>query len=328
MALHDRLTYPGITEPTYKQVTDLVLASTRYSREIFNNVTDELVDSIVSGSHAYHACINNILIPETRGLLGSVDYAELSLGAKRNMGTVPAQNMRRGVQKVGHRVCAVDETNPRAMLKSNLDDAEFFSPTATFELLNKYPAGAPLTKAEIDALKKNKLRPCLWYHKDASSKVDAVHFSNGILCTGYVQLLDDALQLFKNYCSTCIGKRFVNDYPGVTWEVYPRRIVYDPSRLIKSCSNPIINEAAQIALECDMVSSKGVKTKGALHLSNPNTYEESRVIDEFSADYVASETMGTDFLLKYLLAGRKDLLLLIFITSCYYFKEDLEAQDK
>lgn len=141
-------------------------------------------------------------------------------------------------------------------------------------------------------------------------------------------MLDDALQLFKNYCSTCIGKRFPNEGMNISWDVYPRRIVYDPSRLIKGCSNPVINEAAQIALECDMISSKGDKAKGAFHLSNPNWSEEPRVDLYHSANYTAYGALRTDLLLKYLLAGRKDLLLLIFITSCLFFKEDLEVQDK
>ena len=336
MALHNTINCPGFTENQYRAYKDGEDAYNRYQRNDLRLALQtplHYTESAASGAMPPHVFINDIIVPENRELLDpAISVCSPIRQVIIEAGNMPYRNMNNTVKtwktQLGNRICIVDHVNPNEMVESILKDGDYFSTTATYDLFNKYPAGAPLTKAEIDALKKNKLRPCIGYHKDANSKVDAVHFSNGALCTGYVQLLDDALQLFKNYCSTCIGKRFVNDYPGVTWEVYPRRIVYDPSRLIKSCSNPIINEAAQIALECDMVSSKGVKTKGALHLSNPNTYEESRVIDEFSADYVASKTMSTDLLLKYLLNGRKDLLLLIFITSCYYFKEDLEAQAK
>lgn len=325
MALHDRLPYPGITEPTYKQIADLTLASTRYSREVFNDVSDELVDSIVSGSHAYRACINNILIPETRGMLDSVNYAELSSGAKRNMGTVPPQNMRRGVQKVGHRVCTVDETNPEAMWKSGLQQMSMTPKTFTFDFLNRYPAGAPLTKAEIDALKKNKLRPCISFHKGTDDKVDSVHFSDGALCTGYVQLLDDALQLFKRYFPTLIGKVCTTDYP---YTVIPQRIVYDPSRLVKSCFNPVINEAAQIALECEVISPDGSEFgTGFLYLSNPSVYNMPTIPTKWTADNWVFAAVGRRLVWE-CAAGHKDLPALALIISCYFFSEDLEVQDK
>ena len=335
MALHDRVPYPGITEPTYKQVTDLGLASTRYSREIFNDVGDELVDSIVSGSHAYRACINNILIPETRGLLDSVNYAELSLGAKRNMGTVPAQNMNKtvktGTLRLGDRVCTVDKINPTAMLKSAFQQSE--TSTDTFDLLNKYPAGAPLTKAEIDALKKNKLRPCISFHNNTNGKVDSVYFSDGALCTGYIHLLDDALQQFKNYFSALIGKRFTPNLGARSCEFYPRRIVYIPSRLVKSCLNPIITEAAQIALECD-VTLDGVKSKGYLYLSNPALYG-NRNTGSYTPDEVVFNSMIGLCLRDYYYmvfynqkVSHKDLASLVFIIGCYFFDESLEAQDK
>lgn len=321
MALHDRLPYPGITEPTYKQLTDLTLASTRYSREIFNNVSDELVDSIVSGSHAYRACINNILIPETRGMLDSVNYAELGSGAKRNMGTVPPQNMRRGVQKVGHRVCTVDETNPNAMWKSILQQMSMTPKTFTFDFLNRYPAGAPLTKSEIEALKKNKLRPCLSYHKNKDGKVDSVDFSDGALCTGYVQLLDDALQLFKRYFPTLIGKVCTTDYP---YTVIPQRIVYDPSRLVKSCFNPVINEAAQIALECEVIKPDGSKLgTGFLYLSNPSVYNRAAVPTTWTTDNWVFAAVGQQLIWE-CAAGHKDLPALALIIGCWFFSEDFE----
>ena len=83
-------------------------------------------------------------------------------------------------------------------------------------------------------------------------------------------MLDDAIQIFKDYFSTLIGKKIKYTFVGKSCDIYPKRIVYDTSRLVKSCSNPVINEAAQIALECDAVYN-GVKSTGLLHLTSAAT---------------------------------------------------------
>ena len=126
MALHRRADYfdnggKHLTETDYRAFMDMENDVQCYeSRKTF---------SIVNGvgkalDEAPTTFINGIIIPETRDAIGREGYSGDKYGDVRPLGTVPAQNMCRGVQKVGHRVCAVDETNPKAMLKSNLDDGE------------------------------------------------------------------------------------------------------------------------------------------------------------------------------------------------------------
>lgn len=324
MARHDTETthVHNLTEPVYKQVVDLSDAAGRYiGTERFANTAAALSKIASEQPIGPHVTINNILIPETRGSLDAEDYVELKSGAKRNMGTVPPQNMLRGVQKVGHRVCTVDETNPKAMWKSVLQQMSMTPDTFTFDFLNRYPAGAPLTKSEIEALKKNKLRPCLSFHKGTDGKVDSVDFSDGALCTGYVQLLDDALQLFKQYFPTLIGKVCTTDYP---FTVIPQRIVYDPSRLVKSCFNPVINEAAQIALECGVISPDGSKFgTGFLYLSNPSVYNTPTVPTTWTADNWVYAAVGRRLIWE-CAAGNKALTALAYTISCCFFSEDFE----
>lgn len=314
-----------LTEPDYRALSDAYKAIQDYNCDKAYNLYHSL-EKYYTGELT--ASINGVIVPETREAIG-MENSTSEHDRSRPLGTVPLQNMNETVkciQRLGDRVCDVDSVNPDEMLDNEL---KYMPESLTqFNVLNRYPAGAPLTKAEIDALKKNKLRPCYAYHEDAEGKVDAVNFSNGVLCTGYIQLLDDAIQLFKTYFSTLIDKRFMYRNGSTDYEVCPRRIVYDPSRLVKSCFNPVINEAAQIALECDVISSDGATFKGALHLSNPNSMEKSTPIDRLSADYIVSQALYFPLYQSYVRLGRTDLAaLFVFIGGCF-FSEDLEAQDK
>ena len=323
MAAHRRADYfdnggKHLTETDYRAFMDMENDAQCYeSRKTFS-IADGVGKALDGDPTTF---INGIIIPETRDAIGQEGYSGDRFGDVRPLGTVPPQNMRRGVMKVGHRVCAIDETNPKAMWKSILQQMSMTPKTFTFDFLNRYPAGAPLTKSEIEALKKNKLCPCLSYHKDKDGKVDSVDFSDGALCTGYVQLLDDALQLFKRYFPTLIGKVCTTDYP---YTVIPQRIVYDPSRLVKSCFNPIINEAAQIALECEVISPDGSKFgTGFLYLSNPSVYNKPTIPTKWTADNWVYTAVGQQLIWE-CAAGRKDLPALALIISCCFFSEDFE----
>lgn len=332
MAIHDIMdpTDVGATEPLYRQAAEMEQWMGRYSN---NKPMQNLYSAVVNSDVLKVPCvtINGLITPETRTALEPADEVELQSGAKRNMGTVPPQNMNKtvkGIQKLGDRVCTVDKESHAAVLASCFKTI-LGSNEAVDNLFNKYPAGVQLTKAEIDALKKNKLRPCIRFGVETGGNIRDVQFSNGILCTGYIQLLDDALQQFKSYIPTLIGKPFTTtDFP---FTIYPRRIVHAPSRPVKSCFNPVINEAAQIALECEVIAPDGSKigTK-SIWLSNPSSVvcaldmgDTSNVKDFYN--YVTYVTMINVIAQSYK-DGRKDLTALLFIMCCLFFKEDLEAQ--
>lgn len=320
-------TLENLTEPALIKNTELNEVAHRYYPDSYmDDAKCALLDTFKPETRK--TIINGVLIPETRAALGNSEDANvydgdghLREGRYRPIGTIPPQNMHREVQKVGHRVCTIDETNPKAMWKSILQQMSMTPKTFTFDFLNRYPAGAPLTKSEIEALKKNKLCPCLSFHKDKDGKVDSVDFSDGALCTGYVQLLDDALQLFKQYFPTLIGKVCTTDYP---YTVIPQRIVYDPSRLVKSCFNPVINEAAQIALECEVIKPDGSKLgTGFLYLSNPSVYNRAAVPTTWTTDNWVFAAVGQQLIWE-CAAGHKDLPALALIISCSFFSEDFE----
>ena len=335
MALHNYLPCPGYTENLYKVYKDGADTYNRYQRNGLRLALQETplhyTESAASDEMPPHVFINGIIVPENRELLDPA--RSVCNPIKRfipEAGNLPYRNMNKtvkGIQKLGDRVCTVDRTASVTMVYSRLQSMSTSSgyPTITYDLFNKYPAGAPLTKAEIDALKKNRLRPCIGYHSNRDDIIDKVNFSNGVLCTGYVQLLDDALQLFKSYIPALIGKPLkYGDGPIV----YPRRIVYDPSKLVKSCSNPVINEAAQIALECDIISSKGDKfVTGLFCLSNPSVCTTKPNPAQFTADDWAVMTV-LQHIMNSCLTGNKAITALALITSCYFFSEDLEAQGK
>lgn len=320
----------SVTEPLFQQITDFETWMSRYGKtEYITNMYTALNNSNIFEVPC--ATINCLITPEMRTALEPAVEVALSSGAKRNMGTVPPQNMNKtvkGIQKLGDRVCTVDKESHAAVLASCFKTI-LGSNEAVDNLFNKYPAGVQLTKAEIDALKKNKLRPCIRFGVETGGNIRDVQFSNGILCTGYIQLLDDALQQFKSYIPTLIGKPFTaTDFP---FTIYPRRIVHAPSRPVKSCFNPVINEAAQIALECEVIAPDGSKigTK-SIWLSNPSSVvcaldmgDTSNVKDFYN--YVTYVTMINVIAQSYK-DGRKDLTALLFIMCCLFFKEDLEAQ--
>lgn len=326
MALHNTINCPGFTENLYRAYKAGEDAGGRYSRTKLRIATRETplkyTEAAASGAMPPHAFINGMIVPENRELLDpDTNRCRNISRAIPESGNMPYRNMRRGVQKVGHKVCTVDETNPKALWKSGLQQMSMTPDTFTFDFLNRYPAGAPLTKSEIEALKKNKLRPCLSFHKGTDGKVDSVDFSDGALCTGYVQLLDDALQLFKRYFPTLIGKVCTTDYPHT---VIPQRIVYDPSRLVKSCFNPVINEAAQIALECEVISPDGSEFgTGFLYLSNPSVYNMPTVPTTWTADNWVYAAVGRQLIWE-CAAGNKALTALALIISCCFFSEDFE----
>ena len=332
MAVHRRADYfdnggKHLTETDYRAFMDMGNDVQCYESRKTSSIANEVGKALDGDPTTF---INGIIIPETRDAIGQEGYSGDRFGDVRPLGTVPAQNMNKtvktGTLRLGYRICTVDSVNPDEMLDNEL---KYMPESLTqFNVLNRYPAGAPLTKAEIDALKKNKLRPCYDYHEDAEGKVDAVNFSNGVLCTGYIQLLDDAIQLFKTYFSTLIDKRFMYRNGSNDYEVYARRIVYDHSRLVKRCFNHVINEAAQIALKCEVISSDGTTFKGALHLSNPYGMGVSTPIDRLSADYIVSQALYFPLYNSYVRQGRTDLAaLFVFIGGCF-FSEDLEAQAK
>lgn len=354
MARHDTETthVHNTTETIYKQIMDLSNAAERYTGTgRFANTAVALSNIISEQPIGPHVTINNILLPETRGSLDAEDYVELRSGAKRNMGTVPPQNMNetvKGIQRLGDRVCDVDKVPSDATWASMFQSmihtpSHSTSPDASYRFLNKYLAGAPLTKAEIEALKKNTLLPCTLFTGGPNGSIVPT-YSNGALCTGYIQLLDDALQKFKSYFSTLIGKTIKIGPYAVT----PRRIVYDRSRLIKSCFNPVINEAAQIALECDAIQPVAPEPDG----SNPDAKPEEPKPDDFKSgtgfirfnnlfpikseigfsggytyDDIAYLVMSYTIRDRYL-DGCKDLGALLFVMCCFFISEGFKIQAK
>ena len=319
-----------LTETDYRAFIDMMDDAQCYE----SPRTAKIMEGIDSAfGRAPVAFINGIIVPETRGFIGQKTYSGSRFGDVRPLGTVPSQYMNetvKGIQKLGDRVCDVDKESHAAVLASCFTTV-LGSNEAVDNLFNKYPAGVQLTKAEIDAWKKNKLRPCIRFSVETGGNIRNVQFSNGILCTGYIQLLDDALQQFKSYIPTLIGKPFTaTDFP---FTIYPRRIVHDRSRLVKSCFNPVINEAAQIALECEVIAPDGSKigTK-FIWLSNPSSVVCALAIGDTSNvkdfyNYVTYVTMINVIAQSYK-DGRKDLTALLFIMCCFFFKEDLEAQVK
>ena len=270
MAIHDMGGNPSsgicVTEPMFQQMMDFEMWLNRYDNVSLMNMYRAFDHSDISEVPC--VTINGLITPEIRTALEPVDGVKLKSGAKRNMGTVPPQNMNKTVKtgrmRLGDRVGLMDGE----CIMSVIQRHPLFM-NIVHQLLNMYPAGAPLTATEIRALEKGMLRPIKSVVEDDNHNPTAVIYSDGMLCTGYIQMLDDAIQIFKSYYSTLLGKCIKVKLPDLTWEMYPKRIVYDPSRIVR-CSNPVINEAAQIALECDVIYN-GVKSTGLLHLTSTAT---------------------------------------------------------
>lgn len=275
MALHrlaDRFSNGGkhLTETDYRAFMDIKDDVECYDNRKTFGIMNGVYKALGAAPTAF---INGIIIPETRDAIGQQEYSSDTYGDVRPLGKVPPQNMNKTVKtdkmRLGDAVEYVDEINlDSANCRMSIIQQNPNFKNIAHRLLNMYPAGAPLTAAEIRALEKGMLRPV----KNTTGGNDgntAIIYSDGMLCTGYVQMLDDAVQIFKNYFSTLLGKCIKFTFIKETWEVHPKRIVYDTSRAV-SCSNPVINEAAQIALECDVIYN-GVKSTGLLHLTSTTT---------------------------------------------------------
>lgn len=261
---------PKLTEPDYRELQRIWFDRDDYDAGKTSGIYTD-VGEYLRGENA--ATINGIITPESRYTIGMEGYSGENTGKPtRPLGTVPAQNMNKtvktGTLRLGDRTALMDGEDYEACMMSLAQQHPKFM-NITHQLLNMYPAGAPLTAAEIRALEKGMLRPTKKLVSDDSDNITAVIYSDGMLCTGYIQMLDDAIQIFKSYYSTLLGKWIKVKFMSKTWEVYPKRIVYDPSRTVR-CSNPVINEAAQIALECDVIYN-GVKSTGLLHLTSTTT---------------------------------------------------------
>lgn len=339
---------PNLTETDYRALQILHRDAFDYD----NTKSDAIeIDTKRAMADPPTVFINGIITPRSRGDIGMEDVAYgLDGNPVRPLGTVPSQNMNKtvkGIQKLGDRVCTVDKVQSNAtwasMFQSMIHTPSSTSPDASYRFLNKYPAGASLTKAEIEALKKNTLLPCTLVIGGPNGSIVPT-YSNGALCTGYIQLLDDALQKFKSYFSTLIGKTIKMGPYSVT----PRRIVYDPSRLVKSCFNPVINEAAQIALECDAIQPDAPEPDG----SNPDAKPDEPKPDDFKSgtgfiwfnnlfpikseigfsggytyDDIAYLVMLYTIRDRYL-GGCKDLGALLFVMCCIFISEDFKPQVK
>ena len=356
MALHNTINCPGFTENLYRAYKAGEDAGGRYSRTRLRIATQETplkyTEAAASGAMPPHAFINGMIVPENRELLDpDTNRCRHISRAIPESGNMPYRNMNRTVkciQRLGDRVCDVDKVPSNATWASMFQSmihtpSHSTSPDASYRFLNKYLAGAPLTKAEIEALKKNTLLPCTLFTGGPNGSIVPT-YSNGALCTGYIQLLDDALQKFKSYFSTLIGKTIKIGPYAVT----PRRIVYDRSRLIKSCFNPVINEAAQIALECDAIQPVAPEPDG----SNPDAKPEEPKPDDFKSgtgfirfnnlfpikseigfsggytyDDIAYLVMSYTIRDRYL-DGCKDLGALLFVMCCFFISEGFKIQAK
>ena len=208
MALHNTINCPGFTENQYRAYKAGADAYNRYQRNDLRLALEtplHYTESAALGAMPPHVFINGIIVPENRELL---DPAKSVCNPIKQLipeaGNLPYRNMNKtvkGIQKLGDRVCTVDKVPSNAtwasMFQSMIHTPSSTSPDASYRFLNKYPAGAPLTKAEIEALKKNTLLPCTLFDGGPNGSIVPT-YSNGALCTGYIQLLDDALQKFKS----------------------------------------------------------------------------------------------------------------------------------
>ena len=125
MAIHDMGGNPSsgicVTEPMFQQMMDFEMWLNRYDNVSLMNMYRAFDHSDISEVPC--VTINGLITPEIRTALEPVDGVKLESGAKRNMGTVPAQNMNKtvkGIQRLGDRVCVVDHVNPDEMLDNEL----------------------------------------------------------------------------------------------------------------------------------------------------------------------------------------------------------------
>lgn len=235
MAIHDTETTHAhnLTEPVYKQVMDLSKAAERYiGTERFANTSAALSNIVSEQAIGPHVTINNILLPETRGSLDAEDYVDLKSGAKRNMGTVPPQNMNRTVNPL---LSLYDVIQPYTgdMADPYLDDPYLD------KVLHNIKVGNRLPEHQIDAMEKVKLL-------NGTAMYGGNPIDRRCGTTGFLEFIEYLMNSFKRLSELGTITGTAPNGKPIIINVKPAK--YNMAKAVR-CDNPIITEASAIEFD-------------------------------------------------------------------------------